>query len=103
MDTYKPVIETIFEESEVEVWTNSFLFFCLLSGRPCFRSQNYSLTYIMPLVSFDFPGQQKTIEYRKRSVALQGLVVYSIHCVKNVCIWSFSGPYSVRMRENKCQ
>ena len=28
---------------------------------------------------------------------------YRAHCVKNVGIWSFSGPYSVRMRENTDQ
>ena len=26
-----------------------------------------------------------------------------IHCVKSVRVWSFSGPYSVRMRENAVQ
>ena len=28
---------------------------------------------------------------------------YCIHCVKSVHIWSYSGPYSVRMRENTDQ
>ena len=27
----------------------------------------------------------------------------SFHCVKSVRIWSYSGPYSVRMRENTDQ
>ena len=26
-----------------------------------------------------------------------------MHCVKSVCIWRYSGPYSVRMRENTDQ
>ena len=69
MDTYKPAIETIFEESEVEVCANNFPVFCLFPRGLYFSSQNYSLTYFMPLVSFDSPGQQKTIDHRNRSVA----------------------------------
>ena len=40
----------------------------------------------------------------KRASVIHGLFIVSYkNCVKNVCIWSFSFPYSVRMRGNKDQ
>ena len=31
------------------------------------------------------------------------VMIYDFHLVKNVCIWSYSGPYSVQIQENADQ
>ena len=66
-----------------QLWANTALFFQIIVN----FKHKLSLFYCTFITSF-----KQLLKTRLK-----------LHCVKSVCIWSFSGPYSVTMMENTDQ
>ena len=77
---------TLFYQSE-------FRTFVFIKFKACFQFSNIKISPIQSLCVLFFPREADSKLFQTSEIELIAKIVNDSHCVKNVCIRSYSGPY----------